>query len=347
MSNAYDVTDLTDLVERARRGNAFIASVALLEAFLALRQERDALKASTEAYALRFDKEYADPSDERLKLLGENHALREKCAELEPRALREGDEYVDRNSGFEQMRLLHPMWGRPDAPVCRLVRVPILAAAEPPTTLDLMNAEYAARYPKLAAASPEREPEKPPYAPFELKNDPITPEPERERQMRREWNAEECPAPCEAEHADADVGQLRFIEALGHDGNDASVIQLSAQMSFHRTHARRRMAVELARRRLAERSTLPPQPDAGEAPLRQAVNKRGIDPTQLSGKSAAMAEQIEKLRASGAIISTSERDRHWLAATAERAALRKIAEECNEAYIRGLALDALLGEVKA
>jgi hypothetical protein len=135
-----------------------------------------------------------------------------------------------------------------------------------------MNAEYAARYPKLAAASPEREPEKPPYAPFELKNDPITPEPEEPFENWKNPLNEE---------------------------------------------------------------------------LRRAVNKRGIDPTQRSGKSAAMAEQIEKLRASGAIISTSERDRHWLAATAERAALRKIAEECNEAYIRGLALDALLGEVKA
>jgi hypothetical protein len=83
--------------------------------------------------------------------------------------------------------------------------------------------------------------------------------------------------------------------------------------------------------------------EPGEAPLRQAVNKRGIDPAARSGKSAAMAAQIEKLRASGAIIQGAPHAEHWLTRTAERDTLRTIAEECNEPYIRGLALDALLG----
>jgi hypothetical protein len=181
---------------------------------------------------------------------------------------------------------------------------------------------------------------------------PITPEPERERQMRREWNAEGPPEPGMLSE---NGRRLHFCVDLGAD-KPLRPVTLHGMMSLDRSDDRRRMAVEIARWRTGDLpEKQPEQPDApGEANLRKASgfddfaagqSKEWRDGAcfKKSSKSAAAAEQIEKLRASGAIIQTAPHAEHWLARTAERDTLRTIAEECNEPYIRGLALDALLG----
>jgi hypothetical protein len=242
MSKTYDTATLTDMVERARGGSSFIASVALLEAFLALRQERD--------------------------------ALREKCETLTPRALTCDDEWITQRGSLARFHdyptLEAARMGMLTA-AYRLVRVP-LAAAEPAGEPE-KPAPWAPKvggrvtHPKYGNGKLEALEPDCCYVWFDVRG--AWPSPGHYVKVEDLTPAPEAPppdAPGEAddESADADVNQLRFIAALGATAR-VSVRALSACMSRKARDAARMMAVEIAERRLAEMPTPPPQPAAGEA----------------------------------------------------------------------------------
>jgi hypothetical protein len=275
----------------------------------AVSERDDAREAARMADVTCADAEHRHATAE-----AERDALREKCAELEPRPLTCDDEWIVdgcndlsdivwRFHDFDDLAAARA--SMLDA-TCRIVRIPVpLAPAEPPTTLDLMNAEYAARYPKPAAAEPAGEPER-----------------------------------CEAQ-AKSDLGSM-FIGGFTIDNPKGYVDPTGPGR-----RAELRADLDKA---LGVGPLMPkPQPDApGEAEnVLYGLGPLGIDAFKFkTGKSAVLAEAIEKLRASGAIIQTAPHAEHWLARSAERAALRRIASETDDKHARTLALDALLGEGK-
>jgi len=249
----------------------------------------------------------------------ESAALREKLRELEPRELRDGDEYAYRAESrirkgnplhlsdlqYQDIdRVIRVPLRRGDSAADwsasqllrdggtrmfkgRLWHVPIPSAAAPPADVkdgDFVFASEAERQAHLSDVreahdfmrkrggldetmrglpAPPQQPEKarPGFVDlddaeagdviseaFRSRCRALSPEVQRAEILAQQ---DRMRADRQPEKDDPDVAQFRFIEALGADG-EASVEALSSKMSLRRTAMDRRMAVEIARRRLAE-----------------------------------------------------------------------------------------------